>query len=101
MPVIQSPHSGQRVGDWLRALQAANVALREHAHTPLYDIQRWAGQDGRALFDSIVVFENYPIDAALRGQDGTRTPEFGPIALMESNNYPVAPGHPGRKRLRA
>jgi amino acid adenylation domain-containing protein/non-ribosomal peptide synthase protein (TIGR01720 family) len=89
LPVIQSPHGGQRVGDWLRELQASNVALREHAHTPLYEIQRWAGHDGRALFDSIVVFENYPIDAALRRQDDA-DPEFGPVTLAESNNYPVS-----------
>jgi hypothetical protein len=25
------------------SVQAQNLALREHEHTPLFDIQRWAG----------------------------------------------------------
>ena len=37
-----------RAGDWLRALQADNAELREHEHTPLYEIQRWAGPGGQA-----------------------------------------------------
>ncbi|MFC5352998.1 condensation domain-containing protein, partial [Azospirillum lipoferum] len=41
---------------------------------PLHEVQRWAAADlgttgkGRALFDSIVVFENYPVDEALKNQ---------------------------------
>ncbi|EGH05398.1 pyoverdine sidechain peptide synthetase II, D-Asp-L-Thr component, partial [Pseudomonas amygdali pv. aesculi str. 0893_23] len=42
LPVIASPRSEQTVGDWVQQVQAKNIALREHEHTPLYDIQRWA-----------------------------------------------------------
>ena len=35
----------------------------------LYEIQGWAGQGGRSLFDTILVFENYPVDQALRERD--------------------------------
>ncbi|WP_137925664.1 non-ribosomal peptide synthase/polyketide synthase, partial [Cupriavidus sp. 2SB] len=66
LPVVAAPKAGQTVGNWLRDLQAHNLASREFEHTPLYDIQRWAGQAGQALFDSVLVFENYPVDAALR-----------------------------------
>ncbi|WP_297835459.1 non-ribosomal peptide synthetase, partial [Pseudomonas sp.] len=68
LPVIQTPTSSQPVGEWLLELQNYNLELREHEHTPLYRVQRWAGQTGQALFDSIVVFENYPIDEALSQQ---------------------------------
>ncbi|WP_244981234.1 non-ribosomal peptide synthetase [Cupriavidus alkaliphilus] len=87
LPVIASPHPQQAVGDWLREVQALNLALREHEHTPLYDIQRWAGHSGQALFDSIVVFENYPVDAALR-----RTPaglSFSGVRNRADTNYPL------------
>ncbi|WP_116314434.1 non-ribosomal peptide synthetase, partial [Cupriavidus taiwanensis] len=87
LPVIASPRPQQAVGDWLREVQALNLALREHEHTPLYDIQRWAGQGGQALFDSIVVFENYPVDAALR-----RTPaglSFYGVRNRAETNYPL------------
>ncbi|RKF33334.1 non-ribosomal peptide synthetase, partial [Paraburkholderia fungorum] len=66
LPVIASPRAGMRVGDWLRAMQAQALASREHEHTPLNEIQRWAGAGGEALFDSLIVFENYPVDAALK-----------------------------------
>ncbi|SHN31632.1 non-ribosomal peptide synthetase [Rhizobacter sp. OV335] len=66
LPVLATLRPAQRLGDWLRALQAQGLAAREHEHTPLVEIQRWAGQGGQALFDSLLVFENYPIDAALR-----------------------------------
>ncbi|CAH0352357.1 Linear gramicidin synthase subunit D [Aquabacterium sp. CECT 9606] len=66
LPVICAPKASQPVGEWLRALQAQNLAAREHEHTPLYEIQRWAGLGGQGLFDSILVFENYPVDQVLR-----------------------------------
>ncbi|WP_430231281.1 amino acid adenylation domain-containing protein, partial [Nitrosomonas communis] len=74
------------VGEWLRALQAQNLASREHEHTPLYEIQRWAGQ--QELFDSILVFENYPLDEAFKHD----TP--GGLVITnaqgrEETNYPM------------
>jgi amino acid adenylation domain-containing protein/non-ribosomal peptide synthase protein (TIGR01720 family) len=69
LPVIQRIAPSEPVGQWLRTLQETNIALREHEHTPLYDIQRWAGQGGQSLFDSIIVFENYPIDRAALNPD--------------------------------
>ncbi|NMK46414.1 non-ribosomal peptide synthetase, partial [Achromobacter sp. Bel] len=67
VPVAHRPE--QSVGEYLRNLQALNLDLREHEHTPLADIQRWAGSAGRSLFDSIIVFENHPVDAVLRGDE--------------------------------
>eukprot|EP01034_Spumella_vulgaris_P037357 gene37357-biopygen31731 len=32
-------------------------------------MERWGGSAGQPLFDSIVVFENYPVSGALRGAD--------------------------------
>ncbi len=66
LPVIAAPQPQQSVADYLQGMQALNLALREHEHTPLYDIQRWAGHGGEALFDSILVFENFPVAEALR-----------------------------------
>nr|WP_322102147.1 non-ribosomal peptide synthetase [Paraburkholderia sp. J41] len=66
VPVVAEPCPHARLGDWLRALQAQGMAAQEHAHTPLHEIQRWAGASGQGLFDSLVVFENYPVDAVLK-----------------------------------
>ncbi|MCP8466331.1 non-ribosomal peptide synthase/polyketide synthase [Pseudomonas sp. ZM23] len=70
LPILQSPDDAQHIGDWLRELQAFNLDVREFEHTPLYDIQRWAGRGGQALFDTLIVFENFPMDAALSSSGG-------------------------------
>ncbi|WP_434606957.1 non-ribosomal peptide synthase/polyketide synthase [Pseudomonas sp. D2-30] len=88
LPVIASPRAEQSLDSWLQAVQAQNLALREFEHTALLDIQRWAGQGGDALFDSLLVFENYPIAEALEqgAPDGLR---FGSPITQEQTNYPL------------
>ncbi|WP_259639819.1 condensation domain-containing protein, partial [Pseudomonas syringae group genomosp. 3] len=87
LPVIASPRSEQTVGDWVQQVQAKNIALREHEHTPLYDLQRWARNSGEALFDNILVFENYPVSEALqRAPDGL---VFSDLRNQEQAHYPL------------
>ena len=69
LPLICAPRPELNLGDWLRALQEHNLALREHEYTPLYTLQQRAGHGGQALFDSILVFENYPVDQMLAQSD--------------------------------
>src|SRR5207249_2288773 len=46
---------------WLQELQDAQAELSQHEHTPLVDVQAQSDfPRGRPLFESIVVFENYP-----------------------------------------
>ncbi|MCK6190647.1 non-ribosomal peptide synthetase [Pseudomonas sp. EYE_354] len=89
LPLIAEPQAHQSVGEWIVQVQALNLALREHEHTPLYDIQRWAGSAGEALFDSILVFENFPVAQSLQqgGSDGLR---FSAAQNHEHTNYPLA-----------
>ncbi|MBV4459306.1 non-ribosomal peptide synthase/polyketide synthase [Pseudomonas sp. COR58] len=88
LPVIASPRSEHSVGQWLQSVQAQNIALREHEHTPLFDIQRWAGQSGEALFDNILVFENYPVSQALE-EGAPQELRFGGVDNHEQTNYPL------------
>ncbi|WDD94211.1 amino acid adenylation domain-containing protein [Burkholderia sp. FERM BP-3421] len=69
LPVIAAPLPQRSARGWLADLQRDNAAALDHAHTPLYEIQQWAGQGGRALFDTLVVFENYPVDEAWQGRE--------------------------------
>ncbi|MFC4314146.1 amino acid adenylation domain-containing protein [Steroidobacter flavus] len=88
LPVIATPAPERIVGDWLRDLQAQNLASREYEHTPLYEIQRWAGLGGRGLFDTVLVFENYPIDAALRSLP-PGSPKLSGTRHREETHYPL------------
>ncbi|MBI6902167.1 non-ribosomal peptide synthase/polyketide synthase [Pseudomonas aeruginosa] len=88
LPVVASPCPEQPIGDWLQAVQGENLALREFEHTPLYDIQRWAGQVGEALFDSILVFENYPVSAAL-AEETPADMRIDALSNQEQTHYPL------------
>ncbi|MCV4001549.1 non-ribosomal peptide synthase/polyketide synthase [Pseudomonas aeruginosa] len=88
LPVIASPLPQQSLASWLQAVQGENLALREFEHTPLYDIQRWAGQGGEALFDNILVFENYPVSQMLQ-QQASQGLAFGAVGNHEQTNYPL------------
>ncbi|OBR47788.1 non-ribosomal peptide synthetase [Paraburkholderia tropica] len=88
VPVITTVRADQQLGDWLRLLQAQSVAMREHEHTPLYEIQRWAGAGGQGLFDSVVVFENYPVDEVLK-QAAPGGLHFDGLRLRDETNYPL------------
>lgn len=73
---------------WLKELRSQWVALREYEHTPLTQVQRWSDiPAGTPLFDSILVFENYELNSALRSQGGRwQNLEF---RLEEQTNFPL------------
>ena len=61
-----------RVADWLRLLFAQNLELRHYEYAPLVEIQGWSeAPRGEPLFASLLAFENYPLDVALREQQGS------------------------------
>ncbi|MCE6976977.1 amino acid adenylation domain-containing protein [Pseudomonas frederiksbergensis] len=63
LPLRVSVDPEASLGQWLSALQGLNVDMRDFEHTPLTDIQGWSDfPRGETLFDSILVFENAPID---------------------------------------
>ncbi|MBF8723838.1 non-ribosomal peptide synthetase, partial [Pseudomonas guariconensis] len=88
LPVIATPDIDQPLLPWLQQLQQDNLAAREHEHTPLFEIQRWAGQSGVALFDTLLAFENYPVAEALaQGPDIGLA--FGEVQNQEQTSYPL------------
>ena len=59
------------VRDWLKVLRAQHLAIRDHEHTPLVEVQRWSGlPPGQPLFESIFNFQDPSWDAALRALGG-------------------------------
>ncbi|USX18525.1 amino acid adenylation domain-containing protein [Oxalobacteraceae bacterium OTU3REALA1] len=88
LPVVASPRPDAPVGEWLRELQTQNIASREHEHTPLVDIHRWTRSDGQSLFDSIMVFENYPVDEAFNAK-GEGAMRIAGVEVLEETNYPM------------
>ena len=51
---------------WLQELHRQFVELRQYEASPLVDVQGWSEVPrGQPLFESLLVFENYPIDRVL------------------------------------
>jgi len=88
LPVAIQLPAEQPLGDWLAALQLQNLKLREHEHSPLHDIQRWVGSAGEALFDSLLVFENYPLGDALKQAERGEL-RLGMPQSHEFTHYPM------------
>ncbi len=87
LPIIAAPRGELSVAQWLQRVQQVNLQVRDFEHTPLADIQRWAGQAGEALFDNILVFDNYPVAEALR--EAGDTLQFGAVRNRERTHYPL------------
>src|ERR1700730_17300891 len=63
--------------------------MLRHEHTPLHLVQHWSELPaGTALFDHILVFENYPLDAARFGSH--RELAVSDVVVSEVTNYPLA-----------
>ncbi len=89
VPVRVRIDADATLSSWLRDLQARLTAVRDHTDTPLVDIQRASGvPQGDPLFESIVVFENYP-DAGSAGPD---LPDLELVdeRYIEQSNSPLA-----------
>ncbi len=91
LPLVCAMKPDQTVSQWLGELQGLNLAMREFEHVPLYDIQGWAGQQGSALFDSLLVFENFPVAQALK-QGAPAGLSFGNLHNHERTHYPLTLG---------
>jgi amino acid adenylation domain-containing protein len=73
LPMAVTIAPGQRLIDWMQAVQAEQAELATHHHASLSDLRRWSGRPGdAALFESCVVFINWPVSAELFGEDGPR-----------------------------
>ena len=84
---------------WLQELQARLADLRSFEYTPLVQIQGWSETPrDQPLFESILIFENYPVDAALREQLGSL--QIRDIRSVEQTHYPLTVvSGPGRELL--
>ena len=93
VPVRATLTAATTAAELLEQLHSAHTDTLEHQHLALNEIHRLTGQE--RLFDTLFVYENYPVD--------TTTTSSGPGELAitefisrEYNHYPLAvPAVPG------
>ncbi|MGA9829320.1 MAG: condensation domain-containing protein, partial [Rhodanobacteraceae bacterium] len=86
IPVRVAVRAEQSLASWLAELQHAQFELAQHQYAPLEQIQQWAQIPWRhRLFDSLIVFQNYQVDA-----DARRVGAAAQLTLIkapEATNY--------------
>jgi alpha-ketoglutarate-dependent taurine dioxygenase len=78
----------ESLGSFLRRIQQQQFAMRQFEYYPLVQAQRWTGVPrGNALFDTILTFENFPVEDTLHAQ--TKDLAIGDVHDVTANNYPL------------
>jgi hypothetical protein len=73
---------------WLQQLHAKQVEREQYSFTPLTDIQKWSDVPSEMpLFESIIVFENYPIDSDLKKR--SERLKILSVDTIDRNKYPL------------
>ena len=86
LPLRSVINDEQGIAKWLQEIQKQQLASRQFQHTPLQDIQRLTGVSGD-LFDSLLVFENYPVSEIVKANKWSLKIEN--VVLKERTNYPL------------
>jgi len=97
LPVRVQVRPEASVLSWLKELQARQAELRQYEYSPLVEIQGWSDVPrDLPLFESLLVFENYPMDDTVRPQEASLKIERG--HSFTRTNYPLTVAvSPGRQ----
>jgi amino acid adenylation domain-containing protein/non-ribosomal peptide synthase protein (TIGR01720 family) len=88
VPVRVSVDGSRPVASWLRDLQAAQAESRGFDHIALPRLRTWSGVPaGTAMFDSLLVFENYPVDEKVAAAHGLALRD---LRAVETTNFPLS-----------
>jgi len=80
--------AGQPLLDWLQEIQAQCLAAQAFQYAPLQSVQEWSDlEPGSSLFETLVVFKNYPVRQSTDDVDGGLRLED--LRNYERTNYPL------------
>lgn len=96
IPVRVQIREDESVLEWLAALQAEQFEMQQCEYTPMIKIKGWSEVPrAQPLFESLLVFQNFPQDFyARQGNGNSQRPDLSvALELEESrNNYPLTLG---------
>jgi amino acid adenylation domain-containing protein/non-ribosomal peptide synthase protein (TIGR01720 family) len=88
LPVRIRLPPGEEILPWLKGLQAQLVELRQQEHSSLSQIQGWSEVPrGLPLFESLLVFENYPVDDTVRERASGH--DIRDVQTLERKTFPL------------
>ncbi len=90
VPIRVQVSPEQSLEAWLRQLQEWQLEVFSFEHTPLVDVQRWSEVPaGTPLFESLLAFENFPVEASLAERADDRLTLHG-VWSYQKPHYPLA-----------
>ncbi|MCP4157028.1 MAG: amino acid adenylation domain-containing protein, partial [bacterium] len=91
LPLRVASRPKEKIRAILKRTENSTRAMQKHEHTPLVKIKEYASRGTEeALFDTIVVIENYPLDNHLKETGGSLTLESH--TMVEMTHYDVTVG---------
>jgi amino acid adenylation domain-containing protein len=73
---------------WLKKVQDQQIEMRQYEYSSLSQIQGWSEVPrGVPLFETILAFENYPVDKILQKPFGGM--QIQEVRVIERTNYPI------------
>ncbi|MCC5615367.1 amino acid adenylation domain-containing protein [Nostoc sp. CHAB 5836] len=88
LPLRISIPKSESILPWLQQLQQKQAELQEYSYSTLAEVQKMSDvPPGVPLFESLVVFENYPMDS-LSEEPGQLLP-VSKVENFEETNYPL------------
>ena len=87
LPIRVQVSPETRLVPWLRDLQSGQAEQRQYEYSSLIQIQEWSQVPrGLPMFESILVFESYPLDTVAREQSFSLS--LKDLRSVEQTNYP-------------
>ncbi|WP_199326293.1 non-ribosomal peptide synthetase [Nostoc parmelioides] len=101
LPVRVDVDGEMQIIPWLQQLQAQQVEREQYSYSSLVDIQGWSSVPrGISLFESLLVFENYPVSIESVIKNFDQTLQIEDTQGFEKTNYPlILTVIPGQKLL--
>ncbi|MET0650677.1 MAG: amino acid adenylation domain-containing protein, partial [Pyrinomonadaceae bacterium] len=99
LPVRFSIKPEESLASWLSDIHQSQTELDQYAFSSLVDIQKWSDiPAGTPLFNSLLVFENYPVDKSFDRQPGGL--RLRDVRVFDQTNYPLTlTAVPGQRML--
>ncbi len=89
LPVRLFIEPSMSLSDWLAKLQSGQIEAREFDYSPLVKVREWSDlSSDLPLFESLVVFENYPLDNS--AESHSMELQISNVQYREQSNYPLA-----------
>jgi amino acid adenylation domain-containing protein/non-ribosomal peptide synthase protein (TIGR01720 family) len=89
LPVRVQVKKGTTLLPWLKDLQEQQLEARQYEYTPLIELHGWSELPRHVqLFESILVFENFPVDVSLG--ERSRRLKINDLKFDIEVNYPLA-----------